>query len=73
MDLVLVEGFRHLSFPEIELHRSSLGKPLIFLEDSSIIAIASDTKIAPVTELHHLDLNNVSGIAAFIMGYCARF
>ncbi|MCU7857801.1 MAG: molybdopterin-guanine dinucleotide biosynthesis protein B, partial [Candidatus Thiodiazotropha sp. (ex Lucinoma borealis)] len=53
VDLVLVEGFRHLSFPKIELHRSSLGKPLIFPEDSSVIAIASDTKIVPVTELPH--------------------
>ncbi|MCU7890643.1 MAG: molybdopterin-guanine dinucleotide biosynthesis protein B [Candidatus Thiodiazotropha sp. (ex Ustalcina ferruginea)] len=73
VDLVLVEGFRHLSFPKIELHRSSLGKPLIFPEDSSVIAIASDTKIVPVTDLPHLDLNDVTGMAAFIMEYCARF
>ncbi len=27
LDLVLVEGFRHLAFPKIELHRGTLHKP----------------------------------------------
>ena len=55
-DLVLVEGFRHLPFPKIELHRPSLNKGLIFPGDASVIAVASD-QTNPFTGLYlHLDL-----------------
>jgi molybdopterin-guanine dinucleotide biosynthesis protein MobB len=73
LDLVLVEGFRHLAFPKIELHRRILGKPLLYPADSSIIAIASDNGNGGETELPRLDLNNPPAIAEFILSYCARF
>jgi len=70
LDLILVEGFRHESFPKIELHRAALGKPLLFPEDDSIMAIACD---APVeTDLPLLDLNAPDVIATFILNYCAQ-
>lgn len=70
LDLILVEGFRHEPFPKIELHRAALGKPLLFPEDASIMAIASD---APVeTNLPVLDLNTPDDIAAFIQNYCTQ-
>ncbi|MCU7933840.1 MAG: molybdopterin-guanine dinucleotide biosynthesis protein B [Candidatus Thiodiazotropha sp. (ex Dulcina madagascariensis)] len=72
LDLVLVEGFRHLAFPKIELHRASLKKPLIFPEDGSVIAIASDTPIEQETALPRLDLNDPPAIAGFIKAYCER-
>ncbi len=68
LDLILVEGFRHERFPKIELHRAALGRPLLFPEDDSIIALASDTPIA--TALPHFTLGDAAGIAAFIMQYC---
>jgi molybdopterin-guanine dinucleotide biosynthesis protein MobB len=70
LDLVLVEGFRHLDFPKIELHRPSLGKPLLFPEDRSVIAIASDAPIDWQTQLPKLDLNNLDEIVAFVRAYC---
>ncbi|MEW8385504.1 MAG: molybdopterin-guanine dinucleotide biosynthesis protein MobB, partial [Candidatus Thiodiazotropha taylori] len=70
LDLVLVEGFRHLQFPKIELHRPALGKPLLFTEDSSVIAIASDAPIGHPCELPQLDLNNPQEIAQFVTNYC---
>ncbi|MBT2969285.1 MAG: molybdopterin-guanine dinucleotide biosynthesis protein B [gamma proteobacterium symbiont of Ctena orbiculata] len=73
LDLVLVEGFRHLTFPKIELHRGSLNKPLLFPADSSIIAVASDSSLDRETELPLLDLNDPPEIAEFIQDYCARF
>ncbi|MES9971861.1 MAG: molybdopterin-guanine dinucleotide biosynthesis protein B [Candidatus Thiodiazotropha sp.] len=73
VDLVLVEGFRDLKFPKIELHRSALGKPLLFPADQSIIAIASDNGIGEATDLPQLDLNDAAAIADFIHEYCARF
>lgn len=70
LDLILVEGFRHKAFPKIELHRSALGKPLLFPEDASIMAVASDTPIE--TDLPWLNLNAPADIANFILNYCAQ-
>ena len=68
IDLVLVEGFKHEKFHKIELHRPELNKPLLFPDDPSIIAIASD---APITEnrqlLPKLNLNNPAQIVQFIL------
>jgi molybdopterin-guanine dinucleotide biosynthesis protein MobB len=73
LDLVLVEGFRHLAFPKIELHRRALGKPFLYPHDPSIIAIASDSGIGEVTALPRLDLNAPPAIADFIHSHCERF
>lgn len=70
LDLILVEGFRHEPFPKIELHRAALGKPLLFPEDDSIMAIACDAPLE--THLPQLDLNAPEAIAAFILNCCAR-
>lgn len=67
LDLILVEGFRHEQFPKLELHRASLGKPLLFPDDATIIALASDTPVD--TALPRLDLNDPAAIAAFIVNY----
>ena len=67
LDLVLVEGFRHVPFPKIELHRPSLGKPLLFPTDSSIIAVASDGALSLKTDLPQLDLNHPSSVLDFIL------
>ncbi|MET0053125.1 MAG: molybdopterin-guanine dinucleotide biosynthesis protein B [Candidatus Thiodiazotropha sp.] len=68
IDLVLVEGFKQADFAKIELHRPSLGKPLLCTGDPRIIALASDADIpeAPAT-LPRLDINDPHGIAAFIL------
>lgn len=64
-DLVLVEGFRHLPFPKIELHRPSMGKKLIFPEDDSVVAVASD-EIIDTGELPLLNINEAEEIAGYI-------
>ena len=68
VELVLVEGFRHLPFSKIELHRPCLGKPLIFPEDNSIIAIATDIPVE-VGDLTQLDINNPEQIATYIKSW----
>ena len=68
LDLVLVEGFKQAVFPKIELHRPSLGKPLMYTTMPGIIAIATDTPLAdPVIHLVQLDLNRPAEIADFII------
>ncbi len=65
VELVLVEGFRHVPFPKIELHRPSSGKELIFQHDSNVIAVASD-EVIDTGELPLLDINSPGNIAMFI-------
>ena len=67
LDLVLVEGFKAEVFPKIELHRPSLGHPLMCRADSSIIALATDAPIENPPSLPLLDLNDPAGIAAFVV------
>lgn len=66
VDLVLVEGFKHVPFTRIELHRPSLGHPLLYPDDSNIIAVATDTPIDTGT-LPLLDLNDVHAITGFVL------
>ena len=69
IDILLVEGFRHVAFPKIELHRSSMGKDLLFPHDESIIAFASDdaNQVIPHQSMPPLlSLNDINGIADFI-------
>ncbi|MEQ1531171.1 MAG: molybdopterin-guanine dinucleotide biosynthesis protein B [Methylococcales bacterium] len=67
LDLILVEGFKHEAFPKIELHRSTLNNPLLYTNDTTIIAIASDIKLNIPNSLTLLDINQIQTIAAFIL------
>lgn len=69
LDFILVEGFKAEQFPKIELHRPSLGHPLLYPDDSSIIAIASDAPLAVKINLPKLDLNQPEEISDFIVGF----
>ena len=68
IDLVLVEGFKHVAFPKIELHRKALGKTLLHPEDPDIIAVASD-HLTDCGDLPALDINDTAAIAAFIINW----
>jgi molybdopterin-guanine dinucleotide biosynthesis adapter protein len=62
VDIVLVEGFKHEAHPKIEIHRAANAKPLLYPEDPSIVAIASDAPLPGIAiPLHHID--DVAAIA----------
>lgn len=67
LDLILVEGFKEEAIPKIEIHRPVLGKPLLYLTDPNIIAIASDEVLQTPAEIPCLDLNNLDEICQFIL------
>lgn len=67
LDLILVEGFRHERFPKIELHRPILGKPLLYPNDDTILAIAADAPLVPEPPIRRLDLNEPGQIVGFIL------
>ena len=70
IDLVLVEGFKNVQFTRIELHRPSLGYPLLYPDDDSIIAVAADAAL-DTGDLPLLDINDAPGVAEFILSWMA--
>ncbi len=70
-DLLLVEGFKHEAYPKIELQRRTLGKPDLYPDDTSIIALACDDpdRNAPLTIL---DINRPGDITDFILKWLAE-
>lgn len=66
IDLILVEGFKNVPFPKIELFRAALGKPAIYPHDASVIAIATDGELPAKTDLPVLDINSSEQIAEFV-------
>ncbi len=71
-DLILVEGYRHHAHDKIEVHRPSLGQPVIAQTDPSVIAIACDSAPANAGDLGVaiLDLNDPTAIANYILTFC---
>jgi len=66
-DILLVEGYKHLSFfTKIELHRSVVGKPYLYPEDPTIVALACDSSPEEIPGIPVLDINNPLAIADFI-------
>jgi len=70
VDLLLVEGFKSHLHPKIEVHRPSVGKPLLQKDDKEIVAVASDEEIAGLP-VPLLDINDSGTIADFIVKTCA--
>ena len=63
VDLILVEGYKRAGKPAIEIVRAELGTELIG-EREQLVAVAADVPLD--VNVPQLDLNDVSGIAAFI-------
>ena len=66
-DLILVEGYKHLPFSKIELHRKALGKPYLYPDDPDIIAIACDAELPGAAAIPVLDINDIEAIAKLIV------
>ncbi len=69
IELVIVEGFKSAPISKIEIHRPSLGKPLISANDEFVIAIATDEPGKVDTNLSLLDLNDTEMMADYIVQF----
>jgi len=67
LDLILVEGYKRMALPKLELHRPLLGQPLLCREDSRVLAVASDVDLRDLP-VPLLDLNDIQAIVGFIHG-----
>jgi molybdopterin-guanine dinucleotide biosynthesis protein B len=60
-DLALIEGFKTAPIPKLEVHRPSVGKPLLYPDDPQVVALATDQPASfagipvPVHSLNDLD------------------
>ena len=70
VDLLMIEGFKHHRHPRLEVHRPSVGKPLICREDPTVLAVASDEPI-PAVPVPRLELDDIHGIADFVLAHAA--
>ena len=66
VDLVLVEGWKRDRHPKIEARRVATGQDLIAEDDATIEAVASDAPL-PGLAVPVFDLDDVAGIADFIL------
>ena len=69
-DLVLVEGFKQTAIAKLEIHRPAHGKPPIWTENTSVVAVATDAPLA--CPLPTLNLNDPDAIVQFILDYLDR-
>jgi molybdopterin-guanine dinucleotide biosynthesis protein B len=67
VDVVIVEGFKRHPHPKLEVHRPSLGKPLLYPDDPHIVAIASDEPFAAPLPL--LSLADPVAIAGYMLDH----
>lgn len=70
-DLVLVEGYKTLPFPKLEIWREANGKPWMAPTDPHIVAVASDVGVPGGISGARpgLPLDDHEGIADFILRY----
>lgn len=66
VDLVVVEGFKRHPHPKIEVFRAALGKPMLWPEDATIVAVASDQPV-PLCDRAVIGLDDVAAIADCIV------
>jgi molybdopterin-guanine dinucleotide biosynthesis protein B len=67
VDVVLVEGFKRTTPVKIEVHRPSLGKPLLYPDDPAVVAVASDVSVPLPSNIPGLMLQDVEAIADFVL------
>ncbi len=67
VDIVLVEGFKHLTYDKIEIHRSKTGGEIIARTDPSVRAVVTDADVEglPVPEF---ELTDADAVACFVLG-----
>ena len=69
VDLVLIEGFKTHAHAKLEVHRTTLDKPLLHPEDPLIVAVASDRPIEDLA-LPRFDVENIQSVADFVESHC---
>jgi molybdopterin-guanine dinucleotide biosynthesis protein B len=67
VDLVLVEGYKRDAHVKIEVQRAANAKPLLYPNDITIAALATDAKENLPLDLPHAHLNDIETIAGMLL------
>ena len=70
-DIVLVEGYKSEPHPKLEVWRGATGKPPLYRNDPTVIAVATDDPAAH-PDIEALDLNDTARVARFIVERCMQ-
>lgn len=73
LDLILVEGFKHVAYPKVEINRSTHPQSFMYQDDPNIIAVISDVKLELSDNITGIDLNSTEDITGFILSYINTF
>lgn len=65
VDLLIVEGYKHESLPQIEVLRAEHSTKSVLKDDSALVAVVSDFTYAG--PLRHFALDDVAGVCDFIV------
>jgi molybdopterin-guanine dinucleotide biosynthesis protein B len=68
VDLVIVEGYKTHPHAKLEVHRASIGKPLLCHGDPHVVAVAADCPLDGL-QIPLLRLDDTAAIAAFIVDH----
>ncbi len=66
-DLLIVEGFKFVAIPKIEVWRAATGEAMLHPKDRDIVAVATDAKVEARVPV--LDLNDPDAVAAFVVSH----
>jgi len=69
VDLILVEGFKHEAHAKIEVHRAANEKPLLYPEDATIRAIATDLNLSSSAPLPCAHLDDTEAIVDLVLHF----
>jgi len=70
VDLVIIEGYKRDPHPKLEVHRASVGKPLIHPDDPHVVAIASDVEL-PGARVPRVSLDDTDAIIDILLEHAA--
>ena len=65
-DVVIIEGFKNIDFPKVEIYRQELGREFLYPTLMGIFLIATDTHLTDCP-LPQADLSDVAGLATTII------
>lgn len=68
LDIILVEGFKHETFPKLEVYRDDVSYSPLYPQDPDIIALITPLPAPDTGDLPVLDINNPQAIADFVEG-----
>lgn len=71
LDLILVEGFKHVSYPKLEVHRTAANPVLLYPDDTDIMALLTDdvSQFNDTIKIPVLNLDDTTSIVQFILKF----